>query len=188
MKANFEVGDMIKAIDDDDTFIIIKEHALYMSEIVPRFDLIKLSTQEIMKHCYLYNGNWYLVNKNLIDCYHQLEKIKNALNSEIIECNNYLEKRNDFGQTHRPDDPLELISYTRGKSIGLIIGRDKINNLLNSNEVKIDKTDAFTQLFEEIRAWNKQWEQFDRQEISKKPMHLDDFIIELKKKYELNKL
>lgn len=56
-----------------------------------------------------------------------------SLNKQIIECNTYLTKRNDMGQTHRPDDKSETISYTRGKSVGLIIARDEINELLKGS-------------------------------------------------------
>ena len=51
------------------------------------------------------------------------------LNEEIRACNRYLDERNDTGQTMRPDDRYETISYTRGKSIGLIIARDALENL-----------------------------------------------------------
>jgi len=70
------------------------------------------------------------LNKLLID-------IRDELNNEIIQCNKYLRKRNDFGQTHRLDDPYEIISFTRGKSIGFIQSRDEINNLID--KFKIDE-------------------------------------------------
>ena len=57
--------------------------------------------------------------------------IKDDLNKEIIECNNYTRSRNDFGKTHRVDDPYETISYTRGKSVGYIESRDKINKVVS---------------------------------------------------------
>ena len=59
-----------------------------------------------------------------------LEAILADLNTQIIECNEYLQKQSDTGQVQRKDDPLETISYTRGKSIGLIIARDKIKSIL----------------------------------------------------------
>jgi hypothetical protein len=136
MDYKFKVGDKVRA-DNNELFILIKEHPLYMGEVLPRFDIISLNTQEIQKHCYLYNNSWFPVFDNdAIKPFMVLEDIKSIrdyLNAEITECNTYLEKRNDSGQVQRPDDPFEFISYTRGKSIGLILGRDKINNILNKN-------------------------------------------------------
>ena len=137
MDYKFKVGDKVRA-DNNELFILIKEYPLHMSEALPRFDIISLSTQEIEKHCYLNNGCWFPVFDNsvnkLIEVLESIKSIRNYLNTEIIECNTYLEKRNDMGQVRRPDDPFEFISYTRGKSIGLILGRDKINNILNKND------------------------------------------------------
>jgi len=64
----------------------------------------------------------------------QLIELRDALNEKIIECNNYTRSRNDLGQTHRPDDLCETISFTRGKSVGLIIARDRVNTLLENNK------------------------------------------------------
>lgn len=61
-----------------------------------------------------------------------LTEMIDSLDSQIIECNNYTRSRNDVGQTHRPDDICETISFTRGKSVGLIIARDRIQTMLNA--------------------------------------------------------
>lgn len=58
--------------------------------------------------------------------------IRDKLNKEIIDCNKYLAEKNDLGQNHRPDDPHETISYTRGKSIGYIHARDEIKKIIDS--------------------------------------------------------
>lgn len=59
-------------------------------------------------------------------------EVRDGLNKEIVECNKYCRERNDFGGTHRQDDPHETISYTRGKSIGYICSRDEINKLIKN--------------------------------------------------------
>ena len=66
----------------------------------------------------------------------ELIKLRNELNKQIVECNAYLRKRGDMGQTHRPDDIMETISFTRGKSIGLIIARDRINKIIKETQNK----------------------------------------------------
>ena len=63
--------------------------------------------------------------------YTLLSEVHDRLNQEIIECNKYCRERNDFGQTHRQDDPYETISFNRGKSIGFICSRDELNKLIN---------------------------------------------------------
>lgn len=60
----------------------------------------------------------------------ELEEIRDFLNKELIDANLYLKKRGDIGQTHREDDPMETISFTRGKTVGFVMGRDRINLLL----------------------------------------------------------
>lgn len=42
---------------------------------------------------------------------------------------------------------------------------------------------AFRNIAEEFRNWQMQWELFDKQEITKKPPHLDEFITTLEQKY-----
>ena len=42
---------------------------------------------------------------------------------------------------------------------------------------------AFRKIAEEFRNWQRQWDLLDKQEIRKKPMHLDEFIKELEQKY-----
>ena len=42
---------------------------------------------------------------------------------------------------------------------------------------------AFHNIAEEFRKWQRQWDLFGKQEISKKPLHLDEFIKELEHKY-----
>ena len=64
--------------------------------------------------------------------YTLLCEVRDGLNKEIVDCNKYLTKRNDFGGTHRRDDPYETISYTRGKSIGYICSRDELNKLIKN--------------------------------------------------------
>ena len=59
-----------------------------------------------------------------------LKKNRDDLERELRECNKYLNERNDMGQTHRSDDPHETLSFTRGKSIGLVIAIDRINKVL----------------------------------------------------------
>lgn len=59
-------------------------------------------------------------------------KVRDDLNTKIIECNKYCRERNDFGQTHRQDDQHETISFTRGKSIGYICSRDELNNVIKN--------------------------------------------------------
>jgi len=66
----------------------------------------------------------------------RLVGLRDAYNKEIKECNNFLNKKGDVGQTHRADDPYEIISYIRGKSIGLIIARDKLNKLISELEAE----------------------------------------------------
>ncbi len=60
----------------------------------------------------------------------ELEELKTSLRKEILICQIYLRKRNDFGQVRRPDDPMETISFTRGKNVGLIIAFNKTEKLL----------------------------------------------------------
>lgn len=36
-----------------------------------------------------------------------------------------------------------------------------------------------TEFAEKFRQWQRQWDLFDKQELSKKPKHLDEFIDEL---------
>jgi hypothetical protein len=62
--------------------------------------------------------------------YTLLCEVRDGLNAEIIDCNNYCREREDFGGTHRQDDPCETISYARGKSIGYIYSRDELNRLI----------------------------------------------------------
>lgn len=62
--------------------------------------------------------------------------LRDNLNEKIIECNEYTRSRRDFGATHRPDDTMETISFTRGKSVGLVIARDRINKLLEEYPCK----------------------------------------------------
>lgn len=64
--------------------------------------------------------------------YTLLCEVRDGLNKEINDCNHYCRKRNDFGGTHREDDPHEIISFTRGKSIGFIMSRDKINEAIKN--------------------------------------------------------
>ena len=41
-----------------------------------------------------------------------LSNLRDFLTTEIIKCNDYLHEKNDFGKTHRADDPHESISFT----------------------------------------------------------------------------
>jgi hypothetical protein len=59
----------------------------------------------------------------------ELDTIIKDLIKQNSECNQYLRANNDVGKTHRKDDPLETISFTRGKSIGLLTGLSKIETL-----------------------------------------------------------
>ncbi|MDP3451910.1 MAG: hypothetical protein Q8R90_03050 [Bacteroidales bacterium] len=59
-------------------------------------------------------------------------EVRDGLTKEIVDCNNYLHERNDYGQTHRSDDKCEIISFTRGKSVGAVIGRDRLDKVINN--------------------------------------------------------
>lgn len=59
-------------------------------------------------------------------------EVRDGLTKEIIECINYLHSRNDYGQTHRVDDKCETISFARGKSVGVRIGRDRLDKVINN--------------------------------------------------------
>ena len=88
---------------------------------------------------------------------HIMQKVIEELNNEIDNCNIFLRKNHDFGATHREDDPFETISFTRGKSIGLVIGRDKIKNIHPEFLTKIDwlllrqQKDTLNKIIEERR-------------------------------------
>ena len=73
-----------------------------------------------------------LTEKQRNALYTLLCEVRDGLNKEIVDCNKYLTKQNDFGATHRQDDPHETISYTRGKSIGYICSRDELNKLIKN--------------------------------------------------------
>jgi hypothetical protein len=59
-------------------------------------------------------------------------EIRDGLAKEVVDCNNYLCKRKDFGQTHRKDDTFETISFTRGKSVGFIMSRDRLDKMIKN--------------------------------------------------------
>lgn len=61
-----------------------------------------------------------------------LSEFIESINKEIDSCNAYLRNRGDQGQTHREDDKCELISFTRGKSVGLVIARDRLLKIQKS--------------------------------------------------------
>jgi hypothetical protein len=42
---------------------------------------------------------------------------------------------------------------------------------------------AFHNIAEEFIKWQRQWDLFGKQEITKKPPHLDEFINDLEQKY-----
>ena len=73
-----------------------------------------------------------LTEKQRNALYTMLCEVRDGLNKEIVDCNKYCRERNDFGATHRQDDPHETISYTRGKSIGYICSRDELNKLIKN--------------------------------------------------------
>jgi hypothetical protein len=64
------------------------------------------------------------------ELYTLLIVISDNLNKEIIDCNKYLER--NYNETKGKDEIL----FTRGKSMGLITAREKIENLLNYAENK----------------------------------------------------
>ena len=55
--------------------------------------------------------------------------VRDGLNDEIIKINSTTLK-NDFGRLDVQADPMQLKSFARGRSIGLIIARDRIENAL----------------------------------------------------------
>lgn len=73
-----------------------------------------------------------LTEKQRNALYTMLCEVRDGLNKEIVDCNKYCRERNDFGATHRQDDPHEIISFTRGKSIGFICSRDELNKLIKN--------------------------------------------------------
>lgn len=59
----------------------------------------------------------------------QLTELRDSLNDEIIEINSTTLK-DDIGVLDVVNDPMQTKSFARGKSIGLIIARDRINKIL----------------------------------------------------------
>lgn len=63
------------------------------------------------------------------ELYTLLCTVRDGLNDEIIKINTTTLK-NDFGRLDVQSDPMQLKSFARGKSIGLIIARDRIEKAL----------------------------------------------------------
>ena len=55
--------------------------------------------------------------------------VRDGLNDEIIKINSTTLK-DDFGSLDVLSDPMQLKSFARGRSIGLIIARDRIEKAL----------------------------------------------------------
>jgi hypothetical protein len=55
--------------------------------------------------------------------------IRDGLNDEIIKINS-ITLKDDFGRLDVQADPMQLKSFARGRSIGLIIARDRIEKAL----------------------------------------------------------
>jgi hypothetical protein len=73
---------------------------------------------------------------DILNLKNDLIKLRNDLEADI----DYINKttlKDDFGSLDMKSDPMQTKSYSRGKTIGLVIGRDRINNILNSIEGKI---------------------------------------------------
>jgi len=59
-----------------------------------------------------------------------LKELRDSLNNEIIKINSTTLK-DDVGKLDVHTDPMQLKSFARGKSIGLIISRDRINKIID---------------------------------------------------------
>ena len=63
------------------------------------------------------------------ELYTLLCTVRDGLNDEIIKINTTTLK-NDFGELDVKTDPMQIKSFARGRSIGLIIARDRIDKAL----------------------------------------------------------
>jgi signal recognition particle GTPase len=64
---------------------------------------------------------------------------------------------------------------------------DALESYIDILEKQLTLTDvsssAFHNIAEEFRKWQRQWDLFGKQQITKKPPHLDEFINDLEQKY-----
>lgn len=58
-----------------------------------------------------------------------MQTVRDSLNDELIKLYNGALK-NDVGILNMKNDPLQIMSFSRGKSIGLIIARDRITTAI----------------------------------------------------------
>lgn len=63
------------------------------------------------------------------ELYTLLCTVRDGLNDEIIKINSTTLK-DDFGRLDVQEDPMQLKSFARGRIIGLIIARDRIEKAL----------------------------------------------------------